>query len=1143
MRFVGGLLAPSRVIAGPLSAPAVTFTDVAVEAGLGKARNYSGSALNKQTLLEEMGAGVALFDYDNDGWLDIFLVNGMPPDQSNSRITTACYLFRNNRDGTFTDVTRKAGFTDAGWGQACCAGDYDNDGFDDLFVTYWGHNRLYHNNGDGTFSEVSGKAGVAGEPGRWGAGCCFLDYDRDGLLDLFVSNYVAYDPATAPRPGSSPLCRYNGIPVPCGPQGFAGGTNLLYRNRGDGTFEDVSEKSGVTNPRGSSTMVFIERGWRPSGSYGMGVVAADFDNDGWPDIYVACDSAPSLLYRNNQDGTFREVAVPAGCAFDENGAAMSGMGASAGDYDGDGWLDIVRTNFSEQITTVYRNNGDGAFHDSSLAAGMGVNRNSLGFGVGFLDFDNDGRKDIFIANGHVYSQLESRNLHISYRQRRTLYRNTGNGRFEDVSGKSGPGILARTSARGCAFGDLDNDGDIDVVVSNIDSRPSLLRNDGGNRKHCLIVKCVGTRSNRSAIGARVAVTAGGHTQIDEVMSGSSYYSQNDLRLHFGLGDAQVADRVHVRWPSGAEETLSDLPADHVVVIEEGRGAVRRERLAGLRGTKGRAAAMAVSLILSLPLWAAPQAAVTYTDVTSETKIDFKHEASPTSNKYLIETMGGGVALLDYDNDGRLDVFFVNGGAISDPMPAGRMPGKQDRKYWNRLFHQKSDGTFEDVTEAAGLTGASQSLYGMGVAAGDIDNDGFTDLYVTGFGGNTLYRNKGDGTFADVTAKAGVAGAGWGSSAGFFDYDNDGHLDLFVGRYLDWTFEGNRFCGIPKQGGRAYCHPDNFKPITNLLYRNNGNGTFTDVSVKAGIANPNGKTLGVAFGDYDRDGWTDIYVANDSVQCFLFHNNRGGSFSEVSLLAGAGFNEDGKTFAGMGTDFADYDNDGWPDVIVTDLSDERYVLFRNNGDGSFHDATVESGLGRATAAFSGWSTRFFDFDNDGWKDLFVAQGHVMDTIEQTSPNLKYMQPPLLLRNVAGKFSLAGAGSAFQGKWAGRGAAFGDLDNDGDIDIVVANVNQKAYVLRNDGGSRNGWIRLAAVGTRSNRDGIGCRVKVVSASGMVQHYAIQTAVGYQSASDKRLVVGLGGSTLAREIEIRWPSGAVQKLVNVKSGQTVTAREPER
>jgi hypothetical protein len=566
----------AQLLAAPVTPP-VVFTDVTAKAGLSKAVNTSGSATNKQLLLEEMGGGAAFFDYDNDGWLDIFLVNGTSLDPAVRERNPASYLFHNNRDGTFTDVSQQAGLIHSGWGQGCCVGDYDNDGFDDLFVSYFGRNVLYHNNGNGTFTDVSEKAGVTGSSDRWGAGCCFLDYDRDGHLDLFVANYVSYDPARAPKPGEAMYCLYNNIPVPCGPQGFTGGTNILYRNRGDGTFVDVSEESGITRPRGASSMVFVGRNWQPTGSYGMGAAAADFDNDGWPDIYVASDTAPSLLYRNNHDGTFREIAVPAGCAFDENGVAMSGMGVGLGDFDGDGWMDIVRTNFSEQVTTLYRNYGNGAFEDASIKAGLGVNRKYVGFGVGFLDFDNDGWKDLFLANGHVYSQIAGRKIHLTYKEPKVLYRNLGNGRFEDVSAKAGPAIKAENLGRGCAFGDFDNDGDVDVIINNLDGPPTLLRNDGGNRNNWIMIKCVGVKSNRSAIGARVRITSGARSQIDEVMSGSSYYSQNDFRLHFGLGSATKVDSVEIAWPSGLKESFKSLASNHLYVIQETKGILETKK--------------------------------------------------------------------------------------------------------------------------------------------------------------------------------------------------------------------------------------------------------------------------------------------------------------------------------------------------------------------------------------------------------------------------------------------------------------------------------------------------------------------------------------------------------------------------------------
>jgi hypothetical protein len=562
---------------------------------------------------------------------------------------------------------------------------------------------------------------------------------------------------------------------------------------------------------------------------------------------------------------------------------------------------------------------------------------------------------------------------------------------------------------------------------------------------------------------------------------------------------------------------------------------------------------------SLPPSPSSSSPVSFTDVTRALGIDFAHANSPTSNKYLIETMGGGVALVDIDNDNRLDVFFTNGARIDDPQPAGKMPDKSDRRYWHRLYRQREDGTFVDVTEKAGLTGMPQNLYGMGVAAADYDNDGFVDLYVTGYGGNTLYRNNGNGTFSDVTKAAGVGASGWSASAGFIDIDNDGRLDLFVTRYVEWTFKTNGRCGESTPGLRAYCHPDNYAGLANILYRNNGDGTFTDISTKAGIADANGKGLGVAFADVDGDGFVDIYVANDSVQSFLYRNNHHGAFTEIGLLAGVGFNEEGKTFAGMGVDFADYDNDGQPDLVVTDLSNERYRLFRHNGDGSFRDVTHPSGVGSASLLFSGWSTRFFDYDNDGWKDLFVAQGHVMDTIEKTSPNLRYLQPPLLLHNESGRFVRVTPGAPFAQNWAGRGAAFGDLDNDGDLDIVMSSVGQPALVLRNDGGNQRSWLAVRTVGAagqtsadgtggqpanagaRSNRDGIGAAIKVVSASNMTQTFMVSPAVGYQSSSDKRLLVGLGDDGTAKLVEIRWPSGIVQRFENVKARQTLVATEP--
>jgi hypothetical protein len=539
-----------------------------------------------------------------------------------------------------------------------------------------------------------------------------------------------------------------------------------------------------------------------------------------------------------------------------------------------------------------------------------------------------------------------------------------------------------------------------------------------------------------------------------------------------------------------------------------------------------------------PLGSATDEALT--DVTQRLGIDFHLENSLTAQKYLPETMLGGVAVFDFDNDGRLDLFFTNGAEIRDPMPGGQRPEKIDKRFRNRLYHQNPDGTFTDVTEKAGLAGSG---YSMGVAVGDYDNDGFEDLFVTGLDRAVLYHNNGDGTFTDATARTGTATAGWSTSAGFFDYDNDGKLDLFVDRYVAWSFGDNRRCGDAATG-RHYCHPLLYKGTTSVLYHNNGDGTFTDVSEKSGIAKAIGRGLGVAFADYDGDGWTDIYVANDSTQSFLFHNNGDGTFKEDGIAAGVAYTDDGNTFAGMGVEFADYNNDGLPDLVVTDLATERYMLFRNAGNGTFASDTDSSGLGRATRTYTGWGIKWLDVDNDGWKDLFAAQGHLDNEMYGASKILTYRQKPLLLKNEKGALVPwpGNPGSAFAAAWVGRGVAAGDLDNDGAVDLVASNIGQSAYVLHNNAGARNHWLGIKTRGTRSNRDGIGCRIKVTGSSGFTQYYTVDTAGSYLSASDRRLVIGLGSDNSAKLIEARWPGGTVQKLENVKAGQWINLVEPE-
>lgn len=532
------------------------FIDVAHSAGLTAPIIY-GRADRKEYILEADGCGCAFIDYDNDGWMDIFLLTGTrfegPPANTTNR------LYKNNRDGTFSDVTDRAGLRDVGWANAVCVGDYNNDGFEDLFCTYFGQNRLYRNNGDGTFTDVTRKAGLWEDESRprWGAGCSFVDYDRNGHLDLFVSNYIDYDLKRVPKPGETSNCNWRGVSVNCGPRGFPPGRHSLYRNNGDGTFSDVSEKSGIAKSRQS---------------FGMTVVSADFDEDGWPDIYVACDSTPSLLFMNNRDGTFREEGIVRGVALSADGMEQSGMGVGVGDFNLDGHLDLFKTHFTGDTNVLYQNDGRGTFEDMTIAAKIGVETRYTCWGTGFQDLDNDGLPDIFIVSGSVYPEVEKKLPSYPDKTPRLIFRNLGNGRFEELSDQAGPGVTAAYSSRGCAFGDFDNDGDVDILVVNLNAAPSLLRNDLRGKNHWIKVKLIGTKSNRSAIGARVLVHYGGKVQAQALVSQSSFYSANDPRLHFGLGLAKTAD-LDIHWPSGSTEHLKGIAADQLITVMEGSGVV------------------------------------------------------------------------------------------------------------------------------------------------------------------------------------------------------------------------------------------------------------------------------------------------------------------------------------------------------------------------------------------------------------------------------------------------------------------------------------------------------------------------------------------------------------------------------------------
>jgi hypothetical protein len=536
------------------------FEDVAAKSGIDVV-NVNGDATSKYYILEATGSGVAIFDYDNDGWPDIFLVNGtyLRSKRDSGNVPGASptsHLFHNNHDGTFADVTLRAGLADSGWGQGVCVGDYDNDGYEDLFVTTYGKNRLYHNQGNGTFKNVAVEAAVAGTGKEWGTGCAFVDYDRDGKLDIVVANYVHFDIRNTPAPGQGPGCLWQGTPVMCGPRGLSSAPNLLYHNLGNGKFEDVSQQSGFS---------------KTFGHYCFSVSTLDYDEDGWPDVYIACDSTPAVLYHNNHDGTFTDVGASVGVAFNEDGREQAGMGSAVADYDGDGHLDIFKTNFSEDTSTLYHNNGDKTFTDVTVASGLAINTQFLGWGATFLDLDNHGWPDLLVVNGHVYPEVDSHKLGSSYREPRAIYRNLGNIKFKDISQESGPGITRVAPSRGLAIGDLWNDGRVEAVVNNISDHPMLLVNLAKNQNHWLGARLIGTQSNRDGIGARVTIRGTSRSWVDEVRSGSSYSSSNDLRLHFGLGQEAHVEDIRVRWPTGREEIFPGMGTDQFVTLREGAG--------------------------------------------------------------------------------------------------------------------------------------------------------------------------------------------------------------------------------------------------------------------------------------------------------------------------------------------------------------------------------------------------------------------------------------------------------------------------------------------------------------------------------------------------------------------------------------------
>ena len=541
----------------PAKIPVVHFVDIAASAGV-TALNVYGSDKHKDYIIETTGNGAVIFDYNHDGWPDIYLPNGSTVAGFPAGQAPVGHLYRNNHDGTFTDVTHQAGLDlHPGWAQGACVGDYNNDGNLDLLVTYWGQNVLYRNNGDGTFTDVTKQAGLETPAPEWSTGCTFTDYDHDGRADIFIARYVDFAYDKVPKPGQGPWCQWKGIPVMCGPRGLPGTVNALYHNNGDGTFTDVSEKAGITQPHGY---------------YGFTPLTGDFSHDGWDDIYLTDDSTPNILFHNHGNGTFTDVGTMAGVAYNEDGAEQAGMGTSAADYLRNGNLDIVKTNFSDDTPTLYRNHGDGTFDDVTFAAGLGNITRWLGWGVEFMDYDNSGWPGIFIANGHVYPEVDGKGLGTSYREPKVLYYNLRDGRFANITAQAGEALSTPHSARGVAVGDLFNDGHLEAVVSNMNERPSIYRNTGPVG-HFISLQLDGVKSNRAALGAELTLYQDGLKTYTEVRSGGSFISQNDLRIHFGLGGDTQAERIVIRWPSGIVDTLRDLPADRFYVVREGQGVI------------------------------------------------------------------------------------------------------------------------------------------------------------------------------------------------------------------------------------------------------------------------------------------------------------------------------------------------------------------------------------------------------------------------------------------------------------------------------------------------------------------------------------------------------------------------------------------
>ena len=1113
------------LLAAAAPAPDVRFTEVARTVGIGF--EQANSATSNKYLLETMGGGVALFDYDNDGRLDVFFTNGakledpMPPGKAPAKSDRKHWnrLYKQSADGTFADVTEKAGLTGLPqdrYDMGAAVGDYDNDGFPDLYVTSYGANTLYRNNGDGTFRDVTAKAGVAGS--GWSASAGFFDYDNDGRLDLFVTRYVVWSfekngYCGEKRPGYRAYCH---------PDNYEPSTSLLFRNNGDGTFSDASAKAGLAASHGKA----------------LGVAFADYDHDGHVDVYVANDSVQSQLFHNNGNGTFTEEGLLLGVGFNEDGKTFAGMGVDFADYDNDGRPDVVVTDLSNERYRLFRQGGDGSFQDATNASGVGAATLAFaGWSTGFIDYDNDGWKDLFVAQGHVMDTIEKTAPNLRYLQPLLLAPQRGRALLARPARGGLPGRVGgarrrlRRPRRGRRRGRRGQQrGSARARAAQRRREPRPLaphphdRYTLQSRRHRL--------PRQGDYRGREPVVHGHHGRRVSLRERQAAAGRAGLGEHGQPGRGPLALGRRADAPRRGRRPDARAPGARTMIT-------RRSLLALLAGSVPSAFGQGVSSRGVRPQPRGKPSGLPFhsrlTDVAAKAGLTQPIVYGGLESKsYIIEVVGCGVAFFDYDNDGWLDLLVLNGTRLE-----GAPPGVS-----NRLYKNNRDGTFTDVTEKAGLTRAG---WASAVTVADYDNDGHDDLFITYYGQNVLYRNNGNGTFTDVTARAGLLhdSVRYASGCTWLDYDRDGKLDLFVAYYLDTTLEK-----LPKPGENPDCRwkgvpvncgPRGLPPGFVRLYHNNGDGTFSDVSEAAGVSKAGGSyPMTAVAADFDNDGWPDVYVACDSTPSWLFRNQKDGTFRQEALERGVALSEDGLEQAGMGVAVADYDLDGHLDIFKTHFSDDTHVLYRNDGKGYFDDVTIRSGLGVETR-YVGWGAGIVDLDNDGHPDLFLVTGSVYPEVEKQLPAYPFRTPRLVFRNLGnGRFEelIEEAGSGVAATHPSRGCAFGDFDNDGDVDVLVMNMNEPPSLLRNDVTGGGHWLKVLLVGVKSNRSAIGARV-VARYGERAQAQEVQAQSSFYSANDRRLHFGLGASSSV-DLAIRWPSGATEEMRGVAADQLVVVRE---